>query len=231
MFFWRVKGPARPAPYEESEPAVSPLVREPQQQRSREKFARILATTARLLETVPFEQLSTKQIAAEAGMSVGALYRFFPDKEAVLETLEHSWMEGDLRLLEAATGPEAVAACGPSSERFLAGVVEAYANRLRALPGYRQVWFHSPRIPSLVDLGDEVDALIAARVHQVLVDSFGLADTAGTRRRAGLAVTVGIQLLSVAFREDPDGDPEVLADAALMMDRYFFAPERGPQAS
>ncbi|MFB7945238.1 TetR/AcrR family transcriptional regulator [Kitasatospora phosalacinea] len=204
---------------------MSPLVREPQQQRSREKFARILATAARLLETVPFDQLSTKQIAAEAGMSVGALYRFFPDKEAVLETLEHSWMEEDLRLLAAVTAPEAVAAC-PSSERFLAQVVEAYAGRFRVQPGYRHAWFNVPTSPSMAGEADAVDRRIAERVHEVLAVSFGLADTAETRRRTDLAVAVGTRMLGMAFREDPEGDPEILADAALMMDRYLFAPSR-----
>ncbi|MFE1320150.1 TetR/AcrR family transcriptional regulator [Kitasatospora phosalacinea] len=208
---------------------MSPLVREPQQQRSREKFARILSTTAGLLETVPFEQLSTKQIAAEAGMSVGALYRFFPDKEAVLETLEHSWMEGDLRLLAACTAPEEVAAC-TSSEQFLARVVEAYADRFRTLPGYRHVWFHVAKVPALAGMGDEVDRRIAERVHEVLVESFGLADTAETRRRAGLAVVLATRMLGMAFLHDPQGDPDVLADAPLILDRYFFAPPRRPAA-
>ncbi|MFF4345374.1 TetR/AcrR family transcriptional regulator [Kitasatospora sp. NPDC001540] len=209
---------------------MSPLVREPQQQRSREKFARILSTTARLLATVPLDQLSTKQIAAEAGMSVGALYRFFPDKEAVFETLERSWMEGDLRLLAEVTEPAAVAAC-ETSEHFLARVVEAYADRFRTLPGYRQVWFHVPTPPSLVDEVNAADRRIAARVHEVLVASFGLADTAETRRRADLAVAVVVRMLGMAFREDPEGDPEILADAALMMDRYVFAPARSTTAS
>ncbi|GAA2099008.1 TetR/AcrR family transcriptional regulator [Kitasatospora saccharophila] len=204
---------------------MSPLVREPQQQRSREKFARILATAARLLDTVPFDQLSTKQIAAEAGMSVGALYRFFPDKEAVLETLERSWMEGDLRLLAAVTDPAAVAACA-SSERFLARVVEAYADRFRTLPGYRHVWFHVAKVPALASEGDEVDRRIVERLHEVLVASYRLADTAETRRRTGLAVSVAVRMLGMAFQEDPQGDPEILADTALMMDRYLFAPAR-----
>jgi AcrR family transcriptional regulator len=67
-----------------SETSLPPLpagvLRAPQQQRSREKVERILAATARLLERYgdhpqADEQFGTKQIAAEAGVSVGTLYR------------------------------------------------------------------------------------------------------------------------------------------------------------
>jgi hypothetical protein len=37
-------------------------------------------------------------------------------------------------------------------------------------------------------------------------------------------VDVGAKLLDLAFRDRTEGDPEILADAALMMDRYLFAP-------
>jgi AcrR family transcriptional regulator len=174
---------------------------------------------------VPFEELSTKLIAAEAGMSVGALYRFFPDKEAVLETLERSWMEGDLRLLAAATDPAAVAACA-SSEQFIARVVEAYADRFRTLPGYRHVWFHVAKVPSLASEGAAVDQQIVDRVHQVLAASFGLAETAETRHRVGLGVALAVRMLGMAFQDDPQGDPEILADIPLVLDRYIFAPAR-----
>lgn len=38
----------------------------------------------------------------------------------------------------------------------------------------------------------------------------------------GLAVDVAAHLLNQAFRELPDGDPEILADAVVMMDRFLF---------
>jgi hypothetical protein len=46
-------------------PGGAHLGRMPQQSRSREKVARILATTARLLEQRPYEEIGTKLIAAD----------------------------------------------------------------------------------------------------------------------------------------------------------------------
>lgn len=63
------------------------LVHEPQQQRSRDTQNRILAALERLLESHFFEQITTRQLAREAGVSPATLYRRFQDKNALLPAL------------------------------------------------------------------------------------------------------------------------------------------------
>jgi AcrR family transcriptional regulator len=41
----------------------------------------------RLLETGGLDALTTNAVAASAGISIGTLYQFFPNKEAILDTL------------------------------------------------------------------------------------------------------------------------------------------------
>ncbi len=60
---------------------------EPQQQRSRETQNRILAALERLLENHFFEQITTRQLASEAGVAAATLYRRFQDKSALLPAL------------------------------------------------------------------------------------------------------------------------------------------------
>lgn len=55
--------------------------RSPQQDRSRRTVDRIL-TAADVLIAEHGSAVTTTAIASEAGVSVGALYRFFPDKHA-----------------------------------------------------------------------------------------------------------------------------------------------------
>ncbi|MEV6162768.1 TetR/AcrR family transcriptional regulator [Streptomyces sp. NPDC052052] len=193
---------------------------EPQQQRSREKVARILEAAAMLLETTPYEDLGTKLIAAEAGVSIGVLYRYFGDKEAIVASLVRRWLQLDVQMVERITAdrlPE-------SSQELLERLLTAYADRFRKQPGYRRVWYHGPRIASLKADTRQTDLAIAERLHSTLVRGYAMPDTTESRRRARLAVEVGSNLLDLAFREDPVGDPQILADAALMMDRYLFAP-------
>ncbi|MER5636712.1 TetR/AcrR family transcriptional regulator [Kitasatospora sp. NPDC002227] len=193
---------------------------EPQQQRSREKVARILAATAALLENTPYQEIGTKLIAAEAGVSVGILYRYFADREAIVAALLHTWLQADLATVERlAAGPL------PADRReFLATVFAAYADRFRTVPGYRQLWYHGPRIAAVQAESKETDARIAEHVHRALVTGYALPDTPDSLRRTHLAVSVASHLLDLAFCADRDGDPAVLADAALMLELYLFAP-------
>ncbi|RUT02827.1 TetR family transcriptional regulator [Dulcicalothrix desertica PCC 7102] len=64
-----------------------PLRRLPQQARSRLRFNQILDAAALVFEEVGYEMASTELIAVRANTSIGSLYRFFPDKSAILHAL------------------------------------------------------------------------------------------------------------------------------------------------
>ena len=59
-------------------------VRQPQQKRSREKKAKIIRTARRLFARAGYDGVHTNTIAAEAGVSVGALYSYFRNKREIL---------------------------------------------------------------------------------------------------------------------------------------------------
>lgn len=66
--------------------------REPLQARSRQMVERILAATLTLLARNGIAELSTNHIAAEAGVDIASLYRYFGSKEAILCTLTENWL-------------------------------------------------------------------------------------------------------------------------------------------
>jgi AcrR family transcriptional regulator len=76
----RARAPAETAP--ETAPR-----RAPRQARSRERVERVLAAAARIVETRGLEAVTTNAIAEEAGLPVGTIYQFFPNREAVLLAL------------------------------------------------------------------------------------------------------------------------------------------------
>ena len=48
---------------------------------------RVLDAASSLLEQMPLEDVTTTRIATEAGLSIGALYRFFPDKQTIIDAI------------------------------------------------------------------------------------------------------------------------------------------------
>lgn len=65
----------------------------PQQARSRATVDTILEATARVLVKRGFDGLTTNAVAAAAGVSIGSLYQYFPNKEALVAALVERHME------------------------------------------------------------------------------------------------------------------------------------------
>jgi AcrR family transcriptional regulator len=65
----------------------------PKQERSLKRFNHILDTAAVLYETHGFDAVTTNHIAAAANVSIGSLYRFFPNKDVILEALIDRYRE------------------------------------------------------------------------------------------------------------------------------------------
>ncbi|GMA17080.1 TetR/AcrR family transcriptional regulator [Deinococcus metallilatus] len=65
----------------------------PRQARSRQMVARLLEAAASLFAEQGYAASTTNHIAERAGVSVGSLYQFFPDKAALLTALQARWTE------------------------------------------------------------------------------------------------------------------------------------------
>jgi AcrR family transcriptional regulator len=64
-------------------PGLSPR-KTPRQQRSRQMLERIIDAATRVLSARGYDGASTNRIAAEAGISSGSLYQYFPNKDAIV---------------------------------------------------------------------------------------------------------------------------------------------------
>jgi AcrR family transcriptional regulator len=61
--------------------------KQPKQERARETVEAILTATARILVRDGLERASTNRIADQAGVSIGSLYQYFPNKQALVAAL------------------------------------------------------------------------------------------------------------------------------------------------
>ncbi len=77
-----------------------PMRRTPRQQRSLRRVDIILDAAAILVTEVGYEAMTTSAIAVRADTSIGSLYQFFPNKDAVLYALALRYMN-EMRTLSA----------------------------------------------------------------------------------------------------------------------------------
>ena len=64
------------------------LRKKPKQMRSKLMFDSILEASTRVLEEVSFKNFTTNRVAEAAGISIGSLYQYFPNKQSILIELE-----------------------------------------------------------------------------------------------------------------------------------------------
>lgn len=66
----------------------------PRQARSRATVETILTASARILVRRGFDGFTTNEVAEAAGVSIGSLYQYFPNKEALVAALIEQHVEG-----------------------------------------------------------------------------------------------------------------------------------------
>jgi AcrR family transcriptional regulator len=84
-------------------PATSPRKR-PLQARSTQLVADILEAAVRVLEKEGAQRFTTIRVAAAAGVSVGSLYQYFPNKQAILYQLQIDEWQRTGRMIEEILG-------------------------------------------------------------------------------------------------------------------------------
>jgi AcrR family transcriptional regulator len=76
------------------------LRKQPQQARSAQLITDILTAAAQVLAADGAHRFTTARVAEKAGVSVGSLYQYFPNKEAILFRLQFDEWEETTTLLE-----------------------------------------------------------------------------------------------------------------------------------
>jgi AcrR family transcriptional regulator len=189
---------------------------QPRQARSRDKLGRILAAAAELLQEYSYDELGTRLIAERAGVSVGTLYRFFPDKDSIARALLLGWLDDAAAFLGWEPGGEVPDRPGAILDR----AIDSYADFFRREPGFRNAFYHAQRSPELERAQRQNDRDLASRLHDLLRTGYGRRDP-GLAARCLIAIQVADHLLGLAFRDQPDGDAAMLAETKLLLRRYL----------
>src|ERR671932_843241 len=177
------------------------LRRVPRQARSRARLQRMLDAADKLLADEGAESLTTTRVAEAAGVSVGSLYQYLPNKGAIIEALANRYLaefEGLMgRFVEEARA-------NPSAFDDVVGtLVDAFAQRYRERPGYRALWF-GRHLNEELRAADHDNKLALADALRRILAALGIArDDEQLKVAARTGVLVADALLQEAFRDDP----------------------------
>jgi len=98
----------------------------PRQSRSRETVDAIVAAAAHLLASRGWVSSTTNHIAARAGVSIGSLYKYFPNKAAILAEVARRRIRSEVNAITAVLDAHATDPRGLSAD-LVAGAAERYA--------------------------------------------------------------------------------------------------------
>jgi AcrR family transcriptional regulator len=101
--------------------------RRPQQRRARQTVDAVLDAVARILKREGMKAVTTNRIAEVAGVSIGSVYQYFPDKRAIFVALHQRHIEEIDRLVEAKLFEHAASPVEDLIGAMMEAMIEAHA--------------------------------------------------------------------------------------------------------
>jgi AcrR family transcriptional regulator len=200
-----------------AQPLAGPLRRVPVQGRSVARVNRMLDACAQLVDEVGYDGLTTTLLAERAGVAIGSVYQFFPDKRAIVQALTLRNLEAYLQRLGSRLSQE-------QSTHWWGAVdaaIDEYIAMYRTTPGFRTLHFGDVVDVHLLDDERDNNAVIAARIAALLKERYELTDDR-TEFALGIAVEAADALIKMAFRRSPNGDVAVLDEARSLIKDYLL---------
>ena len=193
----------------------------PKQDRARQTRERLLDVAGDLLADVGLERISTNMIAARAGLTPPALYRYFDDKYAVIEALGRRLMERQNDVLErwiARHSPGGIAGMADHIGELLAENAAA----TRAEPGAVWILRALHATPRLVHVRLESHRHVTGRLADACVPHIHGIDKEMLWSRLRLAVELGFAADEMLYEEDRVSAATVRAEVAAMLRSTLF---------
>ncbi len=194
----------------------TPLRRRPVQQRSTQRVERMLEACATLIDELGYDGVTTTLIADRAGVAVGSLYQFFPDKRAVVQALT-------ARNLDRFVESVAERMAGATLEHWWDAVdlvFDAYVEMFRKVAGFTQIRFGDVVDLRLMDEARDNNTVIADRLVELLGEHFKL-----PKDELTLPVSVAVEasdgILNLAFRRKTFHEDVVIAEAKRVVRGYL----------
>lgn len=196
-------------------PVVAPS-RRPKQARSRARVTRILDAADRILAEEGHEAFTVRRITEVAGLPVGTVYQFFPDKSAIVDALIYRYLGAFNEIMDLR-----VADTGRTWDAVIDDAFDAFVSLYRANPALLSLWQARHVSSSALDADFANNERLADGLRAILVSREQVKDNADLVRACRVAVATADALLDLAFRKDRHGDPKLIAEAKRIQRLYL----------
>lgn len=178
----------------------------PTQARSRRTVERILDAAEAIIDEQGVAAATTRAIADRAQVAYPSLYRFFSDRDEILDVLlERHTSDSDAIVMKA----EAEASFGSALE-LLDLELEMQIRYYRQRPSAAKLWLEGRISDRMRDAGQRRMKALAERMHRTLIEGgFIPADT--DIKAVRMMVELGDRVIEFAYRENHEFDEELLA--------------------
>jgi len=195
---------------------LTPLRRQPVQQRSAKRVEKMLEACAELVGELGYDGVTTTLIAERAGVAVGSLYQFFPDKRAVVQALTQRNLDYFMTEIGRRLDEADLAHWYDGADL----IFDIYVQMYREVPGFRRLRFGDVVDLRLIDGERDNNTVIADGMAGFLSDRF---DVAFEEIRLPVAVANEIAdgILNLAFRRGLFPEDTVIAEAKAVVRSYL----------
>lgn len=209
----------------ESQPAVSAKLRnEPVQARSTARLTRLLDAAAEVIDEIGFERLTTAMVAERAGASIGTVYRYFPDRIAVLQSLSARSTADFIEEVGSVLRDQSHAEWLGAFDAALELLHESF----RSTSGFRSLRFGDVIDLKREDGAGSNGAVVAEAIASALTSRFGL-DATDAAFHVDAALTMADALFARSYATASDGDDRFSAVAKTVA-RDYLAGKLGASA-
>jgi AcrR family transcriptional regulator len=194
---------------------------QPLQLRSRQTFERVLAAAGALLAEVGIEQFSTNLVCKRANVTPPALYRYFPNKYALLHELARRLMEIQDR--EVFAWIEAGGLMGVTEADIAARnltLLRTLMDLTEAFPGGIWILRAMRAVPLMQDAFRDSATMVAERLFGEFQQRYQSESAERLRFVAWLSTGMGTAVVEMALEGEPADRLPLLEEYALMIARY-----------
>jgi AcrR family transcriptional regulator len=193
-----------------------PLRKQPVQQRSAKRVEQMLEACAALIDELGYDGVTTTLIAERAGVAVGSLYQFFPDKRAVVQALTKRHLDHFTQQIEERLDWDHL-------EHWWDGVdtiIDIYVEMYRTIDGFSRVRFGDVIDIRFIEDGRDNNSVIAEQIANVVATKHNL-PVESLFKQITVASDIGDAILALAFRRKMFDEQEMIDEAKQVVRAYL----------